>query len=94
MVRFTPQLIDFFLSFQVERSDSSMNKKKAADLDDFESVMKRVMEDRSDAFLGSDGEDTDDDSDEWSDQKLLFEKALFWGGMFYFSMIYYCIVTV
>ena len=51
----------------MERSDSSMNKKKAADLDDFESVMKRVMEDRSDAFLGSDGEDTDDDSDEWSD---------------------------
>ena len=44
-----------------------MNKKKAADLDDFESVMKRVMEDRQDAFLGSDGEDTDDDSDEWSD---------------------------
>ena len=49
----------------MERSNSSAVPKKASDLDDFESVMKRIMEDREKAMHGSDDED-----EEWSEDEM------------------------
>ena len=58
------QKLTYFL-LQVERTASSAMPKKASDLDDFESVMKRIMEDREKAMHGSDDED-----EEWSEDEM------------------------
>ena len=54
-----------FILLQVERTASSAMPKKASDLDDFESVMKRIMEDHEKAMHGSDDED-----EEWSEDEM------------------------
>ena len=58
------QKLTYFM-LQVERTASSAMPKKASDLDDFESVMKRIMEDREKAMHGSDDED-----EEWSEDEM------------------------